>query len=805
MLSISFAGVKTPKNPNSAKGCAICHYRWIDTFFVDGKGSDLVEYHWEKVVATPEMCISCHDGSVMDSRARVNNDSGHKTNMKPPGHMEIPAIFPLDEDGEVQCSTCHTAHAVPSGPDKDTIFLRTSNRDSNMCHMCHPGMNGGLDEGHHPVGIVNREIAPNLISLGVHTGKKTSQIICETCHTAHGSPYESFLVDGAGNSGLCLACHRDKEIFTPDGQRKPFHVLNVAPQNAKIPEELVKKGAKLGYNGVITCLTCHKVHNNKVEQQSLLIKKDEKSALCLTCHVDKNHLTQTNHNLYRSAPMEKNLEGKTAAEAGICSACHLPHKAARKLSGKDDFTTQLCLSCHSKGNVAEKVMISGHSHPVNVNPHEKIKALTGVKKNLTLPLFNAAGTPDKNGKMTCATCHDPHGSRASSAKATSKKDQKTADNAGVFLRDHPQQICKECHLDKILIANSKHNLNKTAPDAKNVLGKTPSETGTCGSCHLVHNAPNRFLWAREANTQSDNLVREICTSCHNEQGLANNKVIKNYSHPVNVSLFEKGLTTTLPLFDKNGEKSHNGAVTCLTCHEPHRWDPVKTVIADHYDVEGNAQNSFLRLETSPSPKLCENCHANKAYVEKTDHDLMVTAPFSKNIIGQTPAESGVCGVCHLVHNSSSWIRLWAQGFATGDSLMNMMCNSCHSANGSAKNKIPQISSHPAGQHVTNVGKRDKGDVDYFPLFHKNYGEPATSANISCPSCHNVHQWNAGSNAKGQSVNIEGNATNSFLRARSSIRPCKDCHGPDALIRYKYFHKSDARKSKSLRIDSPNPF
>ena len=60
-----------PKNPNSAKACAICYYRWIDTFFVDGRGSDLVDYTAEKVVATPEMCFSCHDGSIADSRARA--------------------------------------------------------------------------------------------------------------------------------------------------------------------------------------------------------------------------------------------------------------------------------------------------------------------------------------------------------------------------------------------------------------------------------------------------------------------------------------------------------------------------------------------------------------------------------------------------------------------------------------------------------------------------------------------------------------------------------------------------------------
>ena len=115
LFSFAKASAEPAKNPNSAKACAICHYRWVDTFFTEGKGSDLVAYQSEKVVATPEMCFSCHDGSVKDSRARVNNDSGHKTNMPPPSHMKIPATFPLDEDGKMQCSTCHTAHGVPSG------------------------------------------------------------------------------------------------------------------------------------------------------------------------------------------------------------------------------------------------------------------------------------------------------------------------------------------------------------------------------------------------------------------------------------------------------------------------------------------------------------------------------------------------------------------------------------------------------------------------------------------------------------------------------------------------------------------
>ncbi len=136
----SYADVKPPKNPNSAKSCAICHYRWIDTFFIEGRGSDFADYTSEKVVATTEMCFSCHDGSVADSRARAYKTSQHKTNMPPPAGMKLPEVFPLDEQGNLQCATCHSAHGVPSGPDSsETIFMRTSNKNSSMCHMCHNG------------------------------------------------------------------------------------------------------------------------------------------------------------------------------------------------------------------------------------------------------------------------------------------------------------------------------------------------------------------------------------------------------------------------------------------------------------------------------------------------------------------------------------------------------------------------------------------------------------------------------------------------------------------------------------------
>ncbi|HEW81158.1 MAG TPA: hypothetical protein ENH18_02190, partial [Nitrospirae bacterium] len=532
--------VEAPRNPNSAKECAICHYRWIDIFFVDGKGSELVPYQAEKVVAKPEICFSCHDGSVVDSRAKVYNDHRHKINRPPPEYMKIPKIYPLDKEGNMQCATCHTAHGVSSemGIEK-TIFVRSSNKNSAMCRSCHSDKDGGTAFGNHPIGSTKMKIPDGLIKRGAILGDGENNIICETCHVVHGSPNESFLIESSRNSQLCLECHSDKNIFTQDGKRNHFHVINAIPGKVKIPEDLIKKGSKLGRKGEIICQTCHKIHNNRIEKDLLLIKKGKGESLCLTCHTDKQYLANTKHNLNHSAPNEKNLDGKTVAEAGICSPCHLPHKEARKPGEGNDFTTRLCLSCHSKGNIAEKALIKNYKHPVDVNPFDiadtevLLKAIGVKKKDLKLPLFSRAGAQDRNGLVTCATCHDPHRWRSDSTEGEIREDVK-GDHKTSFLRRPSPALCRECHSNKFAIVNSKHDMRKTAPEEKNFLGQLPSESGLCGTCHIIHGGQKNYIWGRDIKSKSGQVVQNLCVSCHNKDGIANKKLIKEYSHPMDI-------------------------------------------------------------------------------------------------------------------------------------------------------------------------------------------------------------------------------------------------------------------------------
>jgi hypothetical protein len=70
-------------------------------------------------------------------------------------------------------------------------------------------------------------------------------------------------------------------------------------------------------------------------------------------------------------------------------------------------------------------------------------------------------------------------------------------------------------------------------------------------------------------------------------------------------------------------------------------------------------------------------------------------------------------------------------------------------------------------------------------------------NISCPTCHNVHQWDPISKDKGKGVNVEGDMSNSFLRPQASRVLCADCHPRDAALKFKNYHDTTTRKFKGI--------
>ena len=597
-------------------------------------------------------------------------------------------------------------------------------------------------------------------------------------------------------------CHRKEAAF------KQYHGHPLRTTQLKLPDTLFELGAVRSKDkNKIICQSCHKIHGAKGNK--ITIVDNTKSKLCIICHKKKNSLINTKHDMRLLLPDIKNIKQERVSQSGPCGACHTPHNAANKLLwarqlGSGDLATQMCLSCHGEKSGYDTKHIGTASHPVNDAP------TTNMPISNRLPLYTTDLTRSPKGRVQCFTCHDVHRWSPNSSTDLGGKNVE-GDGSTSFLRipnNTSSDLCLACHTDKKQLTTSDHNLIVTAPGEKNIKGLTPEKSGPCGVCHVPHNAAGIHLWAKPLSVNKD-VVNQLCTGCHNKNGAAKTKLIGNHYHPLNITLkmlnpigAEKEISAQLPLFDSAGIKipdENKGKIACITCHEPHTWDPRHSGPVVNYtfkNIEGDSTNSFLRKANSPSSELCEACHTDKALVEGTTHDLKVSAPKAVNLLGRTVKESGTCGACHLVHNCPNKLKLWARPYgpvAANESMMNALCKSCHSKKNIAENKIPRIATHPENKLIDNIMYVNKYKKNYTLIFDKN-GKEANVGNLSCPSCHNAHQWSQDQN--GINKGIKGNLYGKFLRSKSYNMVCKDCHGSDALIKYEYFHDPAKRADTS---------
>jgi len=743
---------------SSKKECAMCHVMWLDVFrteketLIKWQPGNVLMKDTQGIVSSEEICYSCHDGYVEDSRYSAWKYHNHTTFKKPSGNIRIPKNLTLSNRDEIYCGTCHSPHSglevTPWTSPEESIpgplsFLRQPNIDSGLCESCH------VNEADY-----NR---------------------------THGHPI-----------------HTDK---------------------LKIPEVLFEAGSvRSEKKDTVICQTCHKIHGAK--GGSLTVIENDRSALCMTCHKERT-IAGTSHDVRITMPDEVNVKGQTASESGPCGACHVPHQSAgfklwARQMDPDRPVSQICLSCHTGKPDHHIKGVGRYSHPNNVDAASKDDP-KHIRSNPTdrLPYFTEKGQRQPFGRIQCFTCHNVHQWDPAFPDVKGLKNEE-GNGSDSFLRiacSRNSRLCMECHRSQTPVLSSDHNLVLTAPQIKNIQGFTAEISGPCGACHIPHNAAGPMLWARKIN-KDEGLMSQYCLDCHNETGAAKDKVPGANDHPVNVELREfdiadpERVSLTLPLFSKDGGPEPGGTVRCLTCHQPHRWDPLQAGQGNPEGLknqEGDGRSSFLRIANAPSSELCEICHRDKAVVEGTDHDLSVTAPNAKNLLGETVEMSGACSACHVPHNSLLELKLWARPYgpvSPDNHPMDGLCTSCHSKGNIAKNKVPRIATHPKGKLIENYIRfenpehrykavYDKEALVYTPIFD-NRGKRTNVGNLSCPSCHNAHQWDASSNEKGSYKNVEGNAKTSFLRSLSYKNVCVNCHGRDAIFRYRLFHDPEKR-------------
>lgn len=586
------------------RSCTVCHIEMMPPLST-GRGTALTDppatSDQEPAVSRAEMCLSCHDGAVSDSRKRVWQLHGHGTGMVPPADMKVPANLPL-VNGTVACRTCHSAHMGGqfTGDLRSSIFLRVPNKSSELCVSCHQDKTRGPALGTHPIGGMPWPVPRELIDAGAKVGPNPRELTCQVCHTPHGAAEDHLLVRGTESNQLCLSCH---DQLRPGMFRDGSHAEHpISPfVNAAQAEAIRQMGTKLGPGEHLICLSCHKLHHGKGER-FMLADDLADGRFCIRCHQEKTSVLKTSHDLRNKFPEERNRLGMTASSGGPCSSCHMFHRYARAAEDSTLDPGGKCITCHQQGRCAEERVLGSVNHQ-------------GV---------------------SCVGCHDPHMS-----------------DHPAFLRHAPGQVCSSCHVEQAGVVGGRHDLAvaSTAWPAESRAIADP-----CLACHRPHGNDDTGLFRMAGSLGG---ADASCRACHpgNAWNVPGDRAMV---HP---QVGRSGnLVSCLPLNEADGAPP---SIACKTCHDPHAGpdsgamllrvasgqsaqDLCVTCHTDmsHLALTGHAATSLAAAGSNSA--ACAPCHTVHADPGAIDNRLLrpLSLVAAGNSASTGDSASATCVACH---------------------------------------------------------------------------------------------------------------------------------------------------------------
>ncbi len=264
----------------------------------------------------------------------------------------------------------------------------------------------------------SEEYNPNKGSGSFHYSGK----YCTECHKKPpGIKDKKLNLKYNGDFNILCKCH-----FNISGTY--IHPVGMKPSKEKKKQMPASFPLK---RGKIVCSTCHNIaqqcQKSKFKRTSVRGSPYPKRYdICFLCHNVKEYEMLNPH---KQLDTEKNIV------IDQCLYCHI-EKPDEKYSGSKDITLKsdievLCQRCHN---------IQGN-HSGNANHLQRKPSAKGIKQmNIMKEKFNIILPLDSEGKLTCATCHNPH---EKGVIDSNKPSAKGADSK--YRHRLPGKMCTKCH------------------------------------------------------------------------------------------------------------------------------------------------------------------------------------------------------------------------------------------------------------------------------------------------------------------------------------------------------------------------
>ena len=253
------------------------------------------------------------------------------------------------------------------------------------------------------------------------------------------------------------------------------------------------------YVGNEACVTCHEEQANHLANTQH--GKDAFARLsnhgCETCHgPGSKHAEDPDNKAY-----QPKVDGLSkAAQSAVCQNCHSGGKQFFWAGSRHETRGLSCLDCHS--------VHSFKSEKAQLKSASAMEQCFDCHKNTRAETWKTSHHPIREGKISCADCHNPHGTETPKMIMAASVNEQCyschAEKRGPFLWEHApvRESCLNCH--------TPHGSNHLK------LQKT-SVPYLCQQCHSNTRHPGTLYDATtlgDAARASNRIFNRACLDCH---------------------------------------------------------------------------------------------------------------------------------------------------------------------------------------------------------------------------------------------------------------------------------------------------